>query len=209
MLWKLFVDKDDCEKCVAVLHELENIDDEADGHDIGFVKISDEDLAEEYGLDDLPSLVYYRKKIPILYQGDLMNEEEVLQWLFEFQDIGDDDDLIEDVTANALEALVQKSSHLAVLFYDGDSKRSMKVLDQLENIDDEAKKDGITFVKTDSERACEDYGIEERPALVYFEKTLPNFYQGFKYLILYLFKKFCNYTIYIILFYYNKEALQK
>ncbi|XP_067132038.1 uncharacterized protein [Centruroides vittatus] len=170
--------KDDCEKCVAVLHELENIDDEADGHDIGFVKISDEDLAEEYGLDDLPSLVYYRKKIPILYQGDLMNEEEVLQWLYEFQDIGDDDDLIEDVTANALEALVQKSSHLAVLFYDGDSKRSMKVLDQLENIDDEAKKDGITFVKTDSERACEDYGIEERPALVYFEKTLPNFYQG-------------------------------
>lgn len=33
------------------------------------VKISDETLAYEYGLEELPSLVYYRKKIPIVYSG--------------------------------------------------------------------------------------------------------------------------------------------
>lgn len=51
------------------MQKLEEIDDDADEKDVGFVKISDEILAYEYGLEDLPSLVYYRKKIPIVYSG--------------------------------------------------------------------------------------------------------------------------------------------
>ena len=34
------------------------------------MKISDEGLAYEYGLDNLPQLVYYRKKVPIVYSGE-------------------------------------------------------------------------------------------------------------------------------------------
>lgn len=49
--------------------ELENIDDEADQLSIGFVKIHDEALADEYNLGTLPALVYYRHQIPILYEG--------------------------------------------------------------------------------------------------------------------------------------------
>lgn len=48
--------------------ELENIDDEADQLGIGFVKIADEELAEEYNLGPLPKLVYYRHQIPIIYE---------------------------------------------------------------------------------------------------------------------------------------------
>lgn len=51
------------------MQELENIDDEADQLDIGFVKIHDEALADEYNLGTLPALVYYRHQIPILYEG--------------------------------------------------------------------------------------------------------------------------------------------
>lgn len=51
--------------------ELENIDDEADELGIGFVKIHDEDLAEEYNLGSLPKLVYYRHQIPIIYESKL------------------------------------------------------------------------------------------------------------------------------------------
>lgn len=50
--------------------ELENIDDEADQLGIGFVKINDEELADEYNLGTLPSLVYYRHQIPIIYEGE-------------------------------------------------------------------------------------------------------------------------------------------
>lgn len=49
--------------------ELENIDDEADELGIGFVKIHDEALAEEYNLGNLPKLVYYRHQIPIIYES--------------------------------------------------------------------------------------------------------------------------------------------
>lgn len=63
------VDKPECKKCAKVLQELENIDDEADQLGIGFVKINDENLAEEYNLGSLPSLVYYRHQTPIIYEG--------------------------------------------------------------------------------------------------------------------------------------------
>lgn len=48
--------------------------------------------------------------------GDLFNEEEVLNWLFEFQDLGEEGEAIEDVTANALAQLIDESPYLAVLF---------------------------------------------------------------------------------------------
>lgn len=62
-------DKPECKKCAKALQELENIDDEADQLGIGFVKIHDEELAEEYSLGELPRLVYYRHEIPIIYEG--------------------------------------------------------------------------------------------------------------------------------------------
>lgn len=61
-------DKPDCKKCLKALQELENIDDEADQLGIGFVKIADEQLADEYNLGPLPVLVYYRHQIPIIYE---------------------------------------------------------------------------------------------------------------------------------------------
>lgn len=63
------LDKPECKRCTKALQELENIDDEADQLDIGFVKIHDEAQADEYNLGTLPALVYYRHQIPILYEG--------------------------------------------------------------------------------------------------------------------------------------------
>ena len=54
---------------MAVLKELENIDDECDSHHIAFVKISNLDEAKEYGLDNLPALVYFENRIPSIYEG--------------------------------------------------------------------------------------------------------------------------------------------
>lgn len=69
--WFSFVpDEESVADDEAALSELENIDDECDKHGIVFVKISNVDEAKEYGLDDLPALVYFENKIPSIYEGN-------------------------------------------------------------------------------------------------------------------------------------------
>ncbi|XP_026480365.1 uncharacterized protein LOC113386821 isoform X1 [Ctenocephalides felis] len=170
--------KPDCKKCAKALQELENIDDEADQLGIGFVKIHDEDLADEYNLGSLPTLVYYRHQIPIIYEGELSKEEDVLEWLVANKSTGDEEDVIEDVTRKTLHTLIGNIDNLAVLFYDRDDDESMTVLEELEKIDDDCDRHGIQFVKIDDDAAAKEFGIDDLPAIVYFEKEVPNVYDG-------------------------------
>ncbi|XP_008203455.2 uncharacterized protein LOC100118209 isoform X2 [Nasonia vitripennis] len=170
--------KPDCKKCARALQELENIDDEADQLGIGFVKIADERLAEEYNLGPLPVLVYYRHQIPIVYEQELSREEDVLEWLIANKSTGDEEDVIEDVTAKTLTTLIGNIDNLVVLFYDHGDEDSMQVLTELEKIDDDCDKHGIQFVKIDDVKAAKEFGIDSIPAIVYFEKQLPNVYDG-------------------------------
>ncbi|XP_018356346.1 PREDICTED: uncharacterized protein LOC108756796 isoform X3 [Trachymyrmex septentrionalis] len=170
--------KPDCKKCLKALQELENIDDEADQLGIGFVKIADEELADEYNLGPLPVLVYYRHQIPIIYEHELSREEDVLEWLVANKSTGDEEDVIEDVTAKTLNTLIGNIDNLVVLFYDHGDEESMQVLNELEKIDDDCDKHGIQFVKIDDEKAAEEFGIDDLPAIVYFEKQIPNVYDG-------------------------------
>ena len=111
-----------------VLKELENIDDECDEKGIAFVKIDDDNLAKIYGLhDELPSLVYFENRIPSVYQGDLRNEEQVLEWLIKQQH----SDEIEEVSHELLNVLIQKHNQLAALIYKPKDKQSEKVLKEL------------------------------------------------------------------------------
>ncbi|XP_076175172.1 hulk isoform X2 [Ptiloglossa arizonensis] len=170
--------KPDCKKCLKALQELENIDDEADQLGIGFVKIADEQLADEYNLGPLPVLVYYRHQIPIIYEHELSREEDVLEWLVANKSTGDEEDVIEDVTAKTLQTLIGNIDNLVVLFYDHGDEDSMQVLNELEKIDDDCDKHGIQFVKIDDDKAAKDFGIDSVPAIVYFEKQIPNVYDG-------------------------------
>ena len=52
-----------------MLEELENIDDDTDRHGIGFVKTQDLEIAEAYGVHELPSLIYFEKGSPSIYEG--------------------------------------------------------------------------------------------------------------------------------------------
>ncbi|KAJ0178650.1 hypothetical protein K1T71_005425 [Dendrolimus kikuchii] len=170
--------KPECKKCAKALQELENIDDEADQLGIGFVKIHDEELAEEYSLGDLPRLVYYRHQIPIIYEGELSKEEDVLEWLIANKSTGDEEDVIEDVTAKTLNTLIINVDNLVVLFYDHGDEESMTVLGELEKIDDDCDRHGIQFVKIDDQKAARAFGIDNLPSIVYFEKQIPNVYDG-------------------------------
>ncbi|XP_045519788.1 uncharacterized protein LOC123711315 isoform X1 [Pieris brassicae] len=170
--------KPECKRCAKALQELENIDDEADQLGIGFVKIHDEELAEEYSLGELPRLVYYRHQIPIIYEGELSREEDVLEWLIANKSTGDEEDVIEDVTAKTLNTLIGNVDNLVVLFYDHGDDESMTVLEELEKIDDDCDRHGIQFVKIDDKKAAKEFGIDDVPSIVYFEKQIPNVYDG-------------------------------
>ncbi|XP_061710948.1 uncharacterized protein LOC133520506 isoform X8 [Cydia pomonella] len=170
--------KPECKKCAKALQELENIDDEADQLGIGFVKIHDEELAEEYSLGELPRLVYYRHEIPIIYENELSKEEDVLEWLIANKSTGDEEDVIEDVTAKTLNTLIGNVDNLVVVFYDHGDEESMTVLGELENIDDDCDRHGIQFVKIDDAKAADSFGIDNIPSIVYFEKQIPNVYDG-------------------------------
>lgn len=60
----------------------------------------------------IPAIVYFEKQIPNIYDGDLMDEEQILQWLISQLE----HDEIEDVTDEMLDKMVKEGRVLAVLF---------------------------------------------------------------------------------------------
>lgn len=72
--------------------------------------------------------------------------------------------------------------YLFMFLDDNNDKKSQRVLNELENIDDECDTLGIVFVKIDDEEEAKVYGIEELPALLYFENGVPTLYNGTRYL---------------------------
>ncbi|XP_064542444.1 uncharacterized protein hlk isoform X7 [Drosophila montana] len=185
-LEKLLADKDyvavfwyarSCVTCDKVLAELEKIDDDTDSFGVDFVKINDKRLAKQYGIKTFPALTYFREKEPIIYDGDLMDEEGVLDFLTSLEAM-DLPDRIEEVNAKILLKIIEDTDFVAVLFYDKDQKKSQKVLAELENIDDECDQNDIAFVKIDDDKEAKEWGIDEIPSIVLFERGIPHIYEG-------------------------------
>lgn len=95
-----------------MLNELENIDDECDQLGIAFVKIDNDEEAKEYGIEKVPTLLYFEKGIPTYYEGNLEEEEKVLSWLRHQTE----SDEIEDITDEMLDLIIEKMPYVAVLF---------------------------------------------------------------------------------------------
>ena len=74
-------DDDECIECDTILESLEEIDDEADTFGIDFVKNNDPHAARQYNIYNTPALVYFRRMSPIVFDGDLMDGERILEWL--------------------------------------------------------------------------------------------------------------------------------
>lgn len=61
---------------------------------------------------------------------------------------------------------------------DKDSKQDIRILNEIENIDDDLEKEGIVIVRIDNDAEAKEYGIDHLPALIYFEDKLPAIYEG-------------------------------
>lgn len=99
-----------------MLSEIEHIDDEADGAGINFVKIDDKQMAKEVGVFALPAIVFYKhhSRDPVIYAGDLYDEEGILNWLMTQKNPGGD--VIEDLEGDRLKKLIEESPSIAVYF---------------------------------------------------------------------------------------------
>lgn len=127
-------DKDD-KQDIRVLNEMENIDDDLEREGIIIIRLDNIAEAKEYGLDHLPAMVYFENKIPAIYEGDLMNEDEVLEWLI----LQKNSATIEEVTDEILSELIETHEYV-VVYFTGDceeGEKCDKILNDLENIDDE------------------------------------------------------------------------
>lgn len=186
-------DKDE-KKSTKVLAELENIDDECDQNDIAFVKIDDDNEAKEWGIDELPTLVLFERGIPHIFEGDLMQEEELLGWLIHQKKHTE----IPEVTDEMKDKLIETFPHVAVIFCklhqdadfhetkinnfllldDKDDKQDIRVLNEMENIDDDLEREGIIIIRLDNADEAKEYGLDHLPAMVYFENKIPAIYEG-------------------------------
>lgn len=110
----LLLDEEKNKEAVAILKELENIDDECDALNVDFVKISDPGVAPAFKLATLPALVYFRRSTPIRFSGDLMDEEGVLKWVTTTKE--QDVDVIEEVDVATLEKMLDDHVNVVVYF---------------------------------------------------------------------------------------------
>lgn len=111
----VFFYDDECTECPDILAELEEIDDELDVFGIDFVKVSDPAALIQWNVHTVPQLGYFRKKEPIFYDGDLMDEAQVLAWLTS-DEIFELKDEIEEVNKKMLEKLLKDNDYVAVYF---------------------------------------------------------------------------------------------
>ncbi|KAE9420712.1 hypothetical protein Angca_008048, partial [Angiostrongylus cantonensis] len=111
-----------CPSCGEALSEVEEIDDdiEATGY-IQVVKTDDRSVARDLGIVTFPSLVYYRRKHPILYDGEFKDSEDVLRWLRSHEEV-----ITWDLTDDNFETRTDSHSpdegtlDWFVMFYDAD-----------------------------------------------------------------------------------------
>ena len=107
-------DEEDHVESGIILKELENIDDECDALNVDFVKISDQGVAKNFKINQLPALIYFRRATAIHYNGDLMDEESVLGWVMVTKE--EDEDVIEEVDAKTLETMLDAHTNVVVYF---------------------------------------------------------------------------------------------
>ena len=64
-----------------IMEILEDIDDDCDVHGVHFVKISDPAAAYHFSISSLPTLVYFKNKMPNIYEGTQMFWSQIMNFI--------------------------------------------------------------------------------------------------------------------------------
>jgi thioredoxin-like negative regulator of GroEL len=161
--------KPDDDESDEVLEHLERIDDDCSEFDVQLVKLRDQLIAKKYGVRHVPALVLFRRQQPLRYDGNLFDEDAVLEWLTRV-DTTDSHDAVERVNRRMFERLLSNVPHLAVFLYTSqDCKPCERLMSELERIDRQADSAGVRLVKVDDSGLATRYGVHALPALLFFK----------------------------------------
>lgn len=156
--------------------DMEIIDDDAERANIQFVKINDKRLGKSFGIKKFPALTMIRNRDVFIYEGDLKDEETVLEFLTDYDNFSMGDK-IEEVDAENLINIIETDPYVSVFFYD-DTKESSKALEHMEDIDDETDVFNIRFLRINDPELADDYSLKKIPCLVFFRNEIPVVYAG-------------------------------
>lgn len=109
------VDKEEDPESPRVLRHVELIDDEAAEYGIKIVRMKDRLMAKKYGFRNPPGITYFRKGKNINYDGDIDDEEEILDWLTNPENM-ELTDHIERINKKMFQKIRQTTDYLAVFF---------------------------------------------------------------------------------------------
>ena len=156
--------------------DMELIDEDAKKNNIEFVKINDKRFGKSFGLKKFPALTFFRGREVMIFDGDLKDEEAVLDFLTDEDNMAIPDK-IEEVDADQLIEIVESDPFVTVIFYD-ESKASSKALEHVEEIDEETDVFKIRFLRINDKELAEDYSLPSLPSLVFFRREIPIVYAG-------------------------------
>ena len=167
----VFFDSDDA-KNMEIMTKLEDIDDDFDKNGVPLVKIDDVDKAnDEFGLDKLPAILYWKGEIPNMYPGDIEESKELLDWIVSAKS----GDTIELVTEEILEDMVDKFEYVVTYFQPFCKENDVTcqalradILEGLEDIDDNVDDIGISMVTTKDVKFARRLGIPKLPCVGLF-----------------------------------------
>lgn len=108
-------DKEEDPESPRVLRHVELIDDEAAEYGIKIVRMKDRLMAKKYGFRNPPGITYFRKGKSINYDGDIDDEEEILDWLTNPENM-ELTDHIERINNKMFQKVRQTTDYLAVFF---------------------------------------------------------------------------------------------
>ena len=81
----------------------------------------EEAVEAEFGLTQpFPLLVYFKERVPIIYNSSIREEKEICSWALE-----NDEDVFTtiEVDSKILENMIEKGEELLVVFYDSEKKK--------------------------------------------------------------------------------------
>lgn len=163
-----------------ILKALELVDDKLDKLNVPFVKFANPEVAkEDYGIKELPKLMFFDRQIPITYPSDgkLTDEREVFNWINEELE----NEVIRVVDTEVLETLIDITDDILVVFYDSTKKKHQAFIDELE-FREEGEEGANEFledqliVKLESAEDAKHYDLYNLPAVVHYEEGIPNVY---------------------------------
>ena len=150
--------------------ELETVDDNLESEGVEFVWCSDHDAIDEYGLKAWPSLVFFDRGVPVVYPGNLQNDDTILGWITrELQLEG-----LPEVRPAVLDSLLDRLEFVVVVYLEKEGR----IPESLGEVAEEAKMHDIVFVSASDPRLVSRLGVDELPTLVYYENNIPFLYSG-------------------------------